>query len=131
MLVDTVQLNTVIVCVRDAGRWTRAAASRTAPRGSTSLAASVTCVTTPAPPVWMQDLPAAAAVKMVGVGGMQMVDFLNLRSLVHILLKLIDIVIFWTQKRWYLLSRGAVDSDKCPIFYMNTEPVNQPASMTS
>lgn len=72
----------------------RAAASQTAPRGSTSLEASVTCVTTPALPVWMQGLRAAPAVKMVRVAGVQMVGFYYyLLSLVHVLQKFLCIVI--------------------------------------
>lgn len=91
----------------------RAAASQTAPRGSTSLAASVTCVTTPAPPVWMQDLQAAPAVKMVRVAGVQMVGFYcYLQCLVHALLKFLYIVISSLRIACICLIKGEV---KCPI----------------
>lgn len=48
-----------------AGLWMTAAAWRSVPRASSGQVAGVTCVTTPVPPVWMQELPTVPAVTPV------------------------------------------------------------------
>lgn len=48
-----------------AGFWMTAAAWRSVPRASSGQVAGVTCVTTPVPPVWMQELPTVPAVTPV------------------------------------------------------------------